>query len=144
MNSPIFVAGDLEPTATYAARSYRWVPGDAGDGRVGTLDLILRKRKGGPVEHDQYAVVEEPAIGYRSFLLLNLTDPGQEDVYRTNIGPRGAECTCKAGSYRVAVCKHRDGLAALLAKNHLPPPPGVVVETPAPPAPPAADDAADL
>lgn len=114
---------DLGPTLTYSHRHCVWLPGDPhGDGRVGTLTIVLRHgRAGSKVESDTYAVEEEtPAIGVmgRSFLLLNLTDDTQADVYRTTVGHPVDTCSCTAGQCRVpSGCKHRDAVRAVIAEG---------------------------
>jgi hypothetical protein len=128
------LSGRLNPTATYAVREWRWVPNDPEanpEGPLGELTIILQKaeRNGRTrptkVESDTYAVAEEPgfdAVG-RHFLLMNLTDPAQPEVYGVQIGPRGCDCNCKQGQVdrgRRAVnddevgCKHRDAMKAVL------------------------------
>lgn len=106
------ICGRLPPTATYAVREYRWVPGGA-DGRLGTLTLILQaaerngRRKPVKVESDTYAVCEdtEPRGYYGlGLLLLNETDASQADVYRVVLGP-ACYCNCKAAQCKLE-CKH--------------------------------------
>jgi hypothetical protein len=129
--------GSLPPTATYQRRDYVWLPADPGDyddGRLGTLTIVLQhsRRAGAKQTSDTYAVEREseptPGVVGRSFLLCNLTDPDQEDVYRTVVAPHrsGDSCTCDAGRVdtgrkRKAAgelpCKHRDTLRALIEEG---------------------------
>jgi hypothetical protein len=124
-------SGDLPETATYAKRSWCYIPADSGehnDGRIGTLTITLQRaaRNGRAtptkVESDTYAIEadSEPLTGVigRAFLLSNLTDPEQPDVYRTVIGPR-CSCTCKAGLVRRDECKHVAALRDILAQEVL-------------------------
>ncbi len=122
------LCGDLKPTATYARRSWVWMPTagryEQGDDRVGTLTIVQQKsrRAGAKQESDSYAVVEESAFGYpggRLFLLMNETDDTQEDVYRCVVGGPGEHCTCTAGNCKVGHCKHRSSLAAIIAEGGL-------------------------
>lgn len=92
------------------------------DGRL-TIRLSKGRRAGGVVEVDEYAVQETPllfAMG-RAFLLLNLTDDAQRDVYETQIYANGgAACTCIAGNVKRYVCKHIESTRALLAEGCFP------------------------
>lgn len=112
----------LPPTKTYVRRRVGWFPGDTGDGRVGTLRIVLdrSKRGGDSTEWDEYGVQPEADTpeGARSFLLLNDTDPGQKDVYRCTLTRLGAGCTCTAGNCRLP-CKHADALLRLAAEGLL-------------------------
>lgn len=119
---------EMPPTATYGRRALLWVPVDhthpAWDGRCGTLTIKLQHAKyraGANVELDTYAVEEQPeqpGLPGRSFLVLNLTDPEQEDVYEVCLGPVNL-CKCKAGKCRVPDCKHRSALAAVIEFGEL-------------------------
>lgn len=90
---------DLGKTATYASREAEWIPGE--DESEGHLILTLRKgkRAGSKIERDTYQC-QMDADG--SFLLLNLDDPEQKDVYRTT----ATSCTCDAGRAGKYECKH--------------------------------------
>jgi hypothetical protein len=119
---------------TYGKRRWCWVPADHDhpewDRRLGNLTLLLQHAKTGwgrNLEIDTYAIEEQPLVGAmgRKFLLLNLTDPEQEDVYETIVGPESS-CSCKAGKCRVPGepevtdgCKHRDGINCLIAEGLL-------------------------
>lgn len=110
------IGGDLAPTATYARRSWEFIPGDPGEGLL-TIILHKGKRAGCKVEVDTYQIQEQPAVGSmgREFLLLNIGDEGQPDVYRCLVGGLHEHCTCTAGNCRVASgCKHRHALAAVI------------------------------
>jgi hypothetical protein len=130
------VSGELPPTATYQRRAFVWLPADPGDyddGRLGTLTIVLQhsRRTGAKQESDTYAVEpESEPVGSmgRAYLLCNLTDPGQPDVYRCVIAPHasGDSCSCDAGRVdrgrkRKAAgeleCKHRATLRALMEEG---------------------------
>lgn len=123
-------SGRLSPTATYAVREWRWVPGECsrGDGRIGSLTIILQyaerngRRKPVASEWDTYGVEEEHdrplPPGVRSFLLANDTDPEQPDVYRCVVGADANglvydACTCRAGAMKKP-CKHVDAIDRLI------------------------------
>ena len=124
------VTGSLPPTATYKRRDWVWIPttpGAFGDGRIGSLTLVLQHslRTGAKQETDTYGVEEEHdrdvPTGVRSFLLANDTDPGQRDVYRCVAGSDAAglvhdSCTCQAGACRKP-CKHLDALTHLTTEG---------------------------
>ncbi len=127
---PLF--GELPPTPTHAYRLWIYAPADplssTWDGRTGTLLIVQwASREYGRVrEPDQYAVEEVPnrGRGGRQFLLVNETDPDQEQPYEVFLGdgvlpPR---CSCKAGRTRAASDKHREALAAVVATGRLPDP----------------------
>jgi hypothetical protein len=111
------LTNELPPTATHARRAYIWQPDGPGAG-VLTTTLQRSRRAGAKQDVDTYSVQEHMGHGMpgRVFLLLNLTDPGQPDVYETFVAddPRLSGCSCKAGSCRVPVCKHRDALADII------------------------------
>lgn len=125
------LSGDLERTATYAGRRWSWVenpdktrPGEHHDGKL-TITLQKGARPGCKVEADTYCIEEEPPVGFvgRAFLLVNLSDESQPDVYRSRIGDRADDwaCTCKAGSCGL-LCKHVESLRAVVAEGGLPDP----------------------
>lgn len=119
IDPPPDAAGTLPPTATYPERGWRWRRDPTG-AVAGWLTILVRR--GTRVERDTYAVepVENVSRRVRAFLLLNVTDPAQADVYAVVIGgPRGDECTCKAAACGVPNCKHRDAVKDLIAKGHL-------------------------
>lgn len=121
----------LAGTNTHPRRECVWVPG--GDGRDGTLQTMLSKgwRADSGWECDDYAVEEQVRVaGHRSgrvFVVVNLDDDGRgEGVYEVFLADRvvvvdGREtypddrCDCPAGKHGVKVCKHRDGIRAVLA-----------------------------
>lgn len=122
------VTGDLAPTATHKRRWWSLVLcTDPADLRDATLTISQTKgaRPGCKVETDTYAVQETPCIGRigRSFLLLDLTDADQPDVYECYVGtrPQDWSCTCKAGSCGTR-CKHADALADIIGRGELPDP----------------------
>lgn len=117
-----FHTASLSPTKTYGKRSLCWIPADhehpEWDRRLGNLTIKLQPARTGwgrCIEVDTYAVVEEPLVGVmgRKFLLLNLTDPEQPDVYETVIGPQPS-CTCKAAKCKAESDKHIDALTYLV------------------------------
>jgi hypothetical protein len=130
--------GDLPPTRTHRRRSWQWVRTAGGERHDGLL-TVEQSPSGTPgcrVERDVYAVQEYPAVGYagRCFLLLNLDDPDQPDVYQTLVGPRGPgdwSCTCKAGSCGL-LCKHVTAIRTVIAEGGLPHPSADAPESPAP------------
>lgn len=110
------IGGELPATLTYARREWDWVPTAEGEGIL-TIRLWKGKRAGSKCEIDSYQVQEEDSPGCRgrSFLILNLTDPDQPDVYRCVVGGPYQHCTCTAGSVkRIESCKHRDSIKAML------------------------------
>jgi hypothetical protein len=120
----VMIQEELPPTATYARRSFMWLPGDGAgpDHRDGTLTITLQKgrRAGSKIERDTYAVerVAQDGSNREGFYLVNLTDPEQEDVYQCRpagaVHPGYVSCTCTAGNCKVPNCKHRDALAKLI------------------------------
>lgn len=117
---------DLPPTKTYKWRHFRWVPAGPlirrfNPGTLGTLVIQLSKSLTGKrIETDTYSMQEEPNLGKygRQFLLLNMTDPTQQDVYHVVIGPM-PRCTCDAGRAKLR-CKHLDSIQTLLAYEPTP------------------------
>ncbi len=114
------LSGSLQPTKTYACRRWTWVrnadPTALADGRL-TITLRRSLKPGAKSEDDSYDVaeVQEAVRGFRRFLLVNITDDGQKDVYEVTLTARGDMCTCDAGKFRVASgCKHRDAIRAVL------------------------------
>lgn len=138
----IVLTGELDPTATYAARSWAFVSNGmgmidvldpktkrvretiAGDGKL-TIRLQHRTRRvlrndclGKPrfIEIDTYAVaaVEPQYPGTTAVMLLNLDDPEQREPYLVHVG--GIEkCRCMAGDCKVK-CKHVDAVTSLLSQ----------------------------
>jgi hypothetical protein len=131
--------GELPPTATYAVREWRWVPADPGAEVLGELTIVLQRHarngraKPTAVESDTYAVQHDtPPVGGpgRAYLLLNLTDPDQADVYRVVIGPypSGDTCSCPAGRVDLGrkrraagelTCKHRSPIRQIIEQGGL-------------------------
>ena len=111
---------DLDPTPSYPRREYQYIPGRVpGDSRDGTLTIRLSKgkRAGSMWEEDTYGVEEGQPVGPpypgRVFLLVNLTDPTQPDVYEVLISAsdeRRDRCTCLAFVGQRHRCKHADAL----------------------------------
>lgn len=106
----------LTPTATYAERQWATETSEAHDV---VLWIRHRKTSGSEWECDDYDVEEQDRVGGhnpgRVFLLLNLTDTAQPDVYEVFVSDAGAWrdcCTCKAGNCRKARCKHRCAVRA--------------------------------
>jgi hypothetical protein len=96
------LTGELEPTATFKARDWAWVPLPEIGG--GLLTVVTRRPRAGDAE-DIYLVRADGD----GFLLHNR----RKDVtYRCVPAGLLAGCSCPAGQYRGA-CKHRDCLAAI-------------------------------
>lgn len=123
-----FVTGELGPTRTYGRRSFVWIPADRShptwDGRLGNLTLKMQHARGGVgrrIELDTYAIEEvpqKPGFPGRVFLLLNLTDESQSDVYETVIGPADV-CSCTAGRVGHFECKHAAAVRHLIEQGEL-------------------------
>ena len=114
------LSGSLQPTKSYACRRWTWLrnsdPAALADGRL-TITLRRSLKPGAKSEDDTYGVseVQEAIRGFRRFLLVNITDAGQKDVYEVTLSSRGDLCTCDAGKFKVASgCKHRDALRAIV------------------------------
>jgi hypothetical protein len=130
--------GDLPATRTHRRRSWQWVRTAGGERHDGLL-TVEQSPSGTPgcrVERDVYEVQEHHAPGYvgRAFLLCNLDDPDQPDVYETFLGPRGEHdwcCSCRAGTTGRR-CKHVDALRAVIAEGGLPHPAAGAPESPPP------------
>jgi hypothetical protein len=124
MNGITIRKGVLEATRTYQKRWWQWleVPSAPCDG---FLMLGQIKEKGGAVDEATYGVEEVPprALGWRCFIVRKLeADIGAPDEqYVTQIGNRGVSvCSCTAGQTRQEICRHRCGLAAVIAAGSLP------------------------
>lgn len=106
----ITAGGSLDPTPSYPFRSWHWVASES------LLTIRVQKGKGVGTrsELDVYQVQEQTPDGFpgRVFLLTNVTDPKQEDTYQTFVGDGIDSCTCPAGRYGAAVCKHRSAIRA--------------------------------
>jgi hypothetical protein len=118
--------GRLVPSATHASRIWQWQPSEDGtDLEEGVLTLILGSESNPSREIDCYAVQEYAAPGWigRAFLLLNLSDRSQPDVYSVLICADGTRsvCDCRAGRVGRYRCKHVDGIAAILHAGLIPP-----------------------
>ena len=94
---------DLGPTRTYAGRVAYWLPLPAG----GLLTLELSRTAGGKLERDRYDCEEQEtgAAGVREWLLKNLDDDEQPDVYSVVVGNGSVTCTCPGSGYGHR-CKH--------------------------------------
>lgn len=119
---PRIVALELAPTKTYSRRRAVWIPGDTGDGRLGTLSITQDRAAGGSV-NDRYGVQldSDPVPpGFVAFILRNDDPPqerGREEFYRVVVGEESAGCSCTAAATGSPVCKHRCALVALLRKG---------------------------
>lgn len=112
------LSGKLDPTATYAARRWKWVACPQLT-VAGLLEIVQVFRRRRDFESDLYLVEDAGQVpGGRLLRLLNSTDESQEDVYECVVGIT-PQCSCKAGRTRTPVCKHRDACAALLAAGGL-------------------------
>jgi len=124
MNGISIRKGTLEATRSYCRRWWSWlvVPGTPVDG---FLMLGQIKEKGGAVDEATYGIEETAprALGWRCFIVRKLEAEigGPDEQYVCQIGQRGASvCTCTAGQTRQEICRHRCGLAAVLAAGALP------------------------
>ncbi len=115
--------GTMPATRTYCKRWFRWLtlpmlPID------GVLTLGQMTEKKGDVDEQDYGVDELPpvAFGYRRFCVRKLGAPigGDDDMYDVQVGSRASSCSCTAGRTRNEVCRHRDGLKALIESGALP------------------------
>jgi hypothetical protein len=107
---------ELDSSPTYARREVEFIPlPGRGEGLL-TIRQWKGQRTGSKSESDTYQIQEEDAIGVmgRAFLLLNVSDDEQPDVYRCIVGPE-MHCTCTAGSVKKYSCKHKDALSKLVA-----------------------------
>jgi hypothetical protein len=117
------VGGKLEPTRTFSSRWWKWIetPGLPCDG---ILILGQVAEKSGEVDEQTYGVEEVRCTypGGRTFAVrkLGAAVGGDDEQYTTTILPRATLCTCKAGRTHTEVCRHRDGLAALIESGALP------------------------
>lgn len=135
---------DLPETKTYPVRNWLYVPADlmsnAWDGRVGTLVIVQRRSAGPDAKPDTgvYAVqdVLNTGPGGRQFMLKKENEPGatvtadaaaddaKDEVHEVFLGDGNLppKCSCDAGRAGLPNCKHRDALAAVIAKGGLPAP----------------------
>jgi hypothetical protein len=117
------VSGKLEPTRTYSARWWKWleIPSLPCDG---ILELGQVTEKSGEVDASLYGVEEVRCVfaGGRSFAVRKLGAEvgGEDEQYTTTVLPRNSVCTCKAGRTRNEVCRHRDGIVAVIEAGVLP------------------------
>ncbi len=122
------VTYELEPTRTYSRRLLEWIPSNVpGEGHL-IISQWKGRRAGSILERDLYQIVEtQEPVGRmgRSFLWLNVSDSGQDDVYRVVIGPGLPTCTCTAAKCKVpgyvdfSGCKHRDATRKLMDEGEL-------------------------
>ncbi len=94
--------GDLEPTATYSARSWRFIPADGET--IGKLTIVCDHAKRNKIDVDDYDVI--PTSGPA----VELAHRETGEVYAVTISP--PSCTCKAAQCRLD-CKHVAALADL-------------------------------
>lgn len=117
--------GTLEPTRTYARRWWHWLP-TPGLPCDGVLTLGQVKEKSYDFDEQVYAVCEVKSVwpGARMFVVrkLGADQGGDDEQYQTTFHPggRGSQCNCKAGQCKTEVCRHRCGLAAVMAAGLLP------------------------
>lgn len=120
---PRTARGTMEPTRTYLRRWWLWIdaPGMPFDGFL-LLGQVAEKSY--EVDEQTYAVCEVRCAfpGGRSFAVRKLGAElgSDQEMYTVTILPRTSVCTCKAGRTRQEVCRHRDGLAAVIAAGVLP------------------------
>lgn len=135
---------DLPETPTYKVRHWLYVGADltahGWDGRCGTLVIVQGRSPTPGTERDTgiYAVQEvlNQGPGGREFMLAKQNEPGltipadvsetdkKDDICQVFLGDAGRppKCNCDAGRAGRPTCKHRDALAALVAKGGLPEP----------------------
>lgn len=113
----------MESTRTYCKRGLTWMVFDSLP-CDGVLTLWQVTEKGGDVQEDTYGVEEVNCSfpGGRSFAVRKLGAPigGDDEMYTVSVLPRNSQCTCKSGRVRNEVCRHRDGLTALIEAGVLP------------------------
>lgn len=140
-----FLTGTLEPTRTYASRSYVWVGGLAPETCDGvlTVQFVHGKTARAKVESRRYILQEQPPdAGCRLFFFLKVDPPrrpGEPEPEPERVGDErperdrglyevrclpggGVTCTCKAASCRLDVCVHRDVIPELIAAGAFPDP----------------------
>jgi hypothetical protein len=117
--------GELLPTASYARRSWCWIPANREhpewDRRLGNLTLKVQHASGygAKCDLDTYAIEElDPIFGIgRVFLLVNLTDLEQSQPYQVTIGDYEL-CTCQSGKCKQD-CKHSAAIVELIESGIL-------------------------
>lgn len=116
------VRGDMPDTAAFCYRKWVWLPTPTFGGD-GVMSISQRPLKGGAPELDVYGVeeIQPEQFSTRSFLVVNLTDPEQEQPYKATVGAV-QKCTCDAGvkGIRRTSCKHRDAIGAAILAGAIP------------------------
>lgn len=113
---------DLPRTASYERRELDWWRLGAGRG---FLVIRLWRSCRGPCEKDAYGVeadLDGLEPGWGRWLLLNLTDRTQGDVYEVVLRPDGQaqSCTCLGlTGGATAMCKHLRALVELVRCGEL-------------------------
>jgi hypothetical protein len=136
---------DLPETTTYKVRHWLYVRADLAapdwDGmRCGTLVIVQgRSATPGTIRDTGIYAVQEllnAGPGGRQFLLVKQNEPGttipadvaeddaKDDICEVFLGEAGLppKCDCDAGKAGRPACKHRDALAAVVAKGAIPEP----------------------
>lgn len=116
------LSGELEPTKTYASRSWVWVgksdPTAVEDGTL-TVNFVTGKTARAAVESRRYFAQEIGSEFGRMFLFLKAepqTDPNEPDCYQVALLDNGLiACSCKADACHAPSCIHKDVLPALIA-----------------------------
>lgn len=126
MNTPYLpLLIDLGPSKTYRSRDLSWVRATDPASEIDGTATISQRKSPGVREVDIYQIQEQQrplpfAVEWREFLVLNVSDATQPDVYRVCIGPRGDTCTCRAGQFKL-VCKHVTAIRAIIEEGGLDP-----------------------
>lgn len=115
---------DLEPTATYSARRYTWVPSDAGP-QLGTLTITCDYARRNKVDTDSYHVLPAATAGDIRAASVELANLETGEVYAVALGPE-PRCGCKANQCKLA-CKHLAALEDLERED-----PGTLTPAPRP------------
>ncbi len=102
----------LPDTLTFERRWLQYIP-TPGLPCDGVLTMGQQDRKSGTLDVTTYGIQEVPCVhgAGRSWAVVKF---GTDDLYTTSVLPRVSVCTCKAGKCRNEVCRHRDGLKALV------------------------------
>lgn len=116
------IRGDMPDTASNCYRKWVWLPTPSFGGD-GVLSISQRPLKGGAPELDVYGVeeVQPEQLSCRTFVVVNLTDPEQEQPYKATVGAV-QRCSCDAGvkGIRRTSCKHRDAITAAITAGAIP------------------------
>jgi hypothetical protein len=118
--------GEMAATRTYHRRWWLWIPAPRAESFDGYLLLGQVAAKSYQFDEDTYAICEVKSVwpGARMFVVRKLgAEAGSDqEQYQTTFpaGGRPSICTCRAGLCKVEICRHRCGLAAVMAAGLLP------------------------